>query len=44
MNKDIKVKDVIVKSGCDKFLPFGLTDDDDASGERTGGFGSTDRG
>ena len=23
------------------FLPFGLTDDDDASGERTGGFGST---
>ena len=25
------------------FLPFGLTDDDDASGERTGGFGSTGR-
>lgn len=23
------------------FLPFGLTDDDDARGERTGGFGST---
>ena len=23
------------------FLPFGLTTDDDASGERTGGFGST---
>lgn len=25
------------------FLPFGLTDDDDARGERTGGFGSTGR-
>ena len=25
------------------FIPFGLTDDDDASGERTGGFGSTGR-
>jgi len=25
------------------FLPFGLTEDDDAQGERTGGFGSTDR-
>ena len=25
------------------FLPFGLTADDDASGERTGGFGSTGR-
>ena len=25
------------------FLPFGLTVDDDAEGERTGGFGSTDR-
>jgi multicomponent Na+:H+ antiporter subunit B len=25
MNKNIKVKEVIVKSGCDKFLPFGLT-------------------
>ena len=25
------------------FLPFGLTDDDDAQGERTGGFGSTGR-
>ena len=24
------------------FLPFGLTEDDDAGGERTGGFGSTD--
>ena len=24
------------------FLPFGVTDDDDAEGERTGGFGSTD--
>ncbi len=26
------------------FLPFGVTDDDDASGERTGGFGSTGKG
>ena len=26
------------------FLPFGLTDDDDARGERTGGFGSTGNG
>ena len=26
------------------FLPFGLTDDDDARGERTGGFGSTGAG
>ena len=26
------------------FLPFGLTEDDDASGGRTGGFGSTDAG
>ena len=26
------------------FLPFGLTEDDDARGERTGGFGSTNRG
>ena len=25
MNKNIKVKEVIVKSGCDKFLPFALT-------------------
>jgi len=25
------------------FLPFGLTDDDDAQGERSGGFGSTGR-
>ena len=25
------------------FLPFGLTEDDDASGERVGGFGSTNR-
>ena len=25
------------------FLPFGLTEDDDASGERIGGFGSTNR-
>ena len=24
------------------FVPFGLTEDDDADGERTGGFGSTD--
>ena len=24
------------------FLPFGITEDDEASGERTGGFGSTD--
>ena len=23
------------------FLPFGITEDDDADGERTGGFGST---
>ena len=26
------------------FLPFGLTEDDAAAGERTGGFGSTDAG
>lgn len=26
------------------FLPFGITDDDDTDGIRTGGFGSTDRG
>lgn len=25
------------------FLPYGLTEDDDASGERVGGFGSTNR-
>ena len=25
------------------FIPFGVTEDDDASGARTGGFGSTDR-
>lgn len=25
------------------FVPFGLTEDDDAEGERLGGFGSTDR-
>lgn len=25
------------------FLPFGITEDDDAAGERTGGFGSTDQ-
>ncbi len=25
------------------FVPFGLTEDDDAGGERLGGFGSTDR-
>ncbi|MBQ8825860.1 MAG: dUTP diphosphatase [Oscillospiraceae bacterium] len=25
------------------FLPFGITDDDEADGVRTGGFGSTDR-
>ena len=24
------------------FLPFGITEDDEASGKRTGGFGSTD--
>ena len=24
------------------FLPFGITEDDDAGAERTGGFGSTD--
>lgn len=44
-NRDIKDFDVEKGQGIMQgiFLPYGITIDDDATGERNGGFGSTDK-
>lgn len=44
-SKDFSIADVEEGKGFAQgiFLPFGITDDDDSNGARTGGFGSTDR-
>ncbi len=42
-NRDGKTLNVAAGEGFAQgiFLPFGITEDDDADGERHGGFGST---
>lgn len=44
-SKDFSIADVDEGKGFAQgiFLPFGITDDDEAAGERKGGFGSTDK-
>ena len=44
-SKDFSIADVDEGKGFAQgiFLPFGITDDDEADGERRGGFGSTDK-